>query len=313
MTKPIVVVGSINLDLVATVGRIPVPGETIAGTQFKTYFGGKGANQAVAVGKLGYPVTMLGKVGNDSFGLQLRAALSDAGVDASLVETAACSSGVAVISTTLQGENSIIVIPGANGEITCDDLDRRRSVIEAAGMVLTQLEIPLPVIERLAEITSAAGVPLMLDPAPARPLSDRLLRNVDWITPNESETRLLLNMGGSDLGPKDATRAAQALLDRGARNVVLKMGERGAFLAESNGKSTFIPAYAVKAVDTTAAGDAFNGAFAVGLMLGKSSEESARFGSAVAAISVTRHGAQPSMPTAQEVERFIEGQAVTRF
>ena len=312
MAKPIVVVGSINLDLVATVERIPTPGETIAGEQFKTYFGGKGANQAVAIGKLGYPVKMLGTVGNDSFGSQLRAALSDAGVDASLVETAACSSGVAVISTTLHGEISIIVIPGANGKITSDDLDRHRSVIEAAGMVLTQLEIPLPVIERLAEITSAAGVPLMLDPAPARPLSDHLLRRLDWITPNESETRLLLNMGGSDLGPDDATRAAQALLDRGARNVVLKMGERGALLAESNGKKTFIPAYAVKAVDTTAAGDAFNGAFAVGLMLGKSSAESARFGSAVAAISVTRHGAQPSMPNAQEVERFIEEQAVTR-
>lgn len=312
MAKPIVVVGSINLDLVATAERIPMPGETIAGERFNTYFGGKGANQAVAIGKLGYPVKMLGKVGTDSFGSQLREALTYAGVDASFVETVSGSSGVAVISTTHRGENSIIVIPGANGEIVTGDLDHNLSVIEEAGMVLTQLEIPMPVIEHLAEITSRAGVPLMLDPAPARPLSDRLLRSVDWITPNETETRLLLNLDGSDLGPDAVTRAAEGLLGRGPRNVVLKMGERGAFLAESNGNRNFIPAYAVKAVDTTAAGDAFNGAFAVGLVLGKSSEESARFASAVAAISVTRHGAQPSMPSAEEVERFIEEHAVTR-
>lgn len=312
MAKPIVVVGSINLDLVATAERIPMPGETIAGERFNTYFGGKGANQAVAIGKLGYPVKMLGKVGSDSFGSQLREALTHAGVDASFVETVSGSSGVAVISTTHRGENCIIVIPGANGEINSQDLDRHVSLIERAGMVLTQLEIPMPVIEHLAEITTGAGVPLMLDPAPARPLSDSLLASVDWITPNETETQLLLNLDESDLGPDAATRAAEALLDRGPRNVVLKMGERGAFLAESNGNRTFIPAYAVKAVDTTAAGDAFNGAFAVGLMLGKSSKESARFASAVAAISVTRHGAQPSMPSAEEVERFIEEQAVTK-
>ena len=312
MAKPIVVVGSINLDLVATAERIPMPGETIAGERFTTYFGGKGANQAVAIGKLDYPVKMLGNVGSDSFGSQLREALMHAGVDASLVETVSGSSGVAVISTTHRGDNSIIVIPGANGQIGTENLDRNRSVIEEAGMVLTQLEIPMPVIERLAEITRRSGVPLMLDPAPARPLSDHLLRSVDWITPNESETRLLLNLDGGDLGPDAATRAAEELLGRGPRNIALKMGERGVFLAESSGNRTLIPAYAVQAVDTTAAGDAFNGAFAVGLMLGKGSEESARFASAVAAISVTRHGAQPSMPSAEEVERFMEEQAVRR-
>ncbi|HVN18073.1 MAG TPA: ribokinase [Dongiaceae bacterium] len=312
MTKPIVVVGSINLDLVVTAERIPMPGETIAGESFKTYFGGKGANQAVAIGKLGYPVKMLGKVGTDSFGAQLRDAISEAGVDASAVETASGSSGVAVISTTHRGENCITVVPGANGEITSQDLDHYRGLIEGAGMVLTQLEIPMPVTEHLAEMTSRARVPLMLDPAPARALSDRLLASVDWITPNETETRMLLDLDGSDWGPDAATRAAEALLDRGSRNIVLKMGERGAFLAESNGNRILIPAYAVKAVDSTAAGDAFNGGFAVGLMLGKSPEESARFASAVAAISVTRHGAQPSMPSAAEVERFIEAQTLMR-
>lgn len=312
MAKPIVVVGSINLDLVATVERIPTPGETVAGEKFKTYFGGKGANQAVAIGKLGYPVAMVGKVGADSFGSQLREALSDAGIDVRFVQTASGSSGVAVISTTLQGENSIIVIPGANGEIATEDLDRSLGLIEEAGMVLTQLEIPMPVVEHLAEIASNCGVPLMLDPAPARPLSERLLRRLEWITPNETETRLLLGLGGSDLAADAMIGAAEALLERGPRGVLLKMGERGAFLAESDGNRAYIAPYAVNAVDTTAAGDAFNGAFAVGLMRGKSSEESARFASAVAAISVTRHGAQPSMPSAEQVERFISEQTMAR-
>jgi ribokinase len=312
MAKPIVVVGSINLDLVATVTRIPAPGETTAGEQFKTYFGGKGANQAVAISKLGYPVTLLGRVGADSFGLQLRESLNAAGVDTRFVETAAGSSGVALISTSHQGENTIVVVPGANGEIIPGDVDRILGVIEEAGMVLTQLEIPMPVIEHLAQITSRVGVPLMLDPAPAKPLSHDLLRNLAWITPNESEIRLLLDLNVGNLTLEAATRAAKILLDRGPRNVLLKMGKRGALLAESNGKTTLIPAYAVTAIDTTAAGDAFNGAFAVGLMRGKSSEESARLAAAVAAISVTRHGAQPSMPSAEEVDRFIDEFSVTQ-
>lgn len=304
--KPIVVVGSINLDLVATAPRIPVVGETISGTQFQTFYGGKGANQAVAIGRLGHPVAMLGKVGTDAFGPQLRQALASAGVNADAVESAPGSSGVALIATTNRGENSIIVVPGANGQVTPQYLDQHRQQIESAGIVLAQLEIPMPSIEHLAKLTKAAGVPLMLDPAPAVPLSAQLLRSIDWLTPNETETRILLNDPQAALDRDGVIPAAEALLALGARNVVIKLGERGAFIAEGNGNRIFVPSYKVSAVDSTAAGDAFNGAFAVGLMSGKSPEQSARYAAAVAAISVTRQGAQPSMPSADEVSRFLE-------
>ncbi len=310
MAKPILVVGSINLDLVATAARVPAPGETISGDGFATFFGGKGANQAVAIGRLGYPVRMLGKVGDDSFGPQLRQALADAGVDVSAVETAAGPSGVALISTSHRGENSIIVVSGANGEITIEDLDRHRGLVATAGIVLAQLEIPLPVIDHLSVIAKETGVPLMLDPAPARPLSAALLQRVDWITPNESETRSLLGLDNAPLESESASRAAQALLQRGPRNVLLKLGGNGVFLAQSDGTRTWIPAFKVKAIDTTAAGDAFNGAFAVGLVSGKSAIDSARYACAVAAISVTRRGAQPSMPNAAEVRAFLIDRAV---
>ena len=308
MSKPIVVVGSINLDLVATTERMPAVGETVAGRAFQTFFGGKGANQAVAIARLGYPVHMLGKVGDDAFGSQLRHALEIAGVSATAVETAPGSSGVAVILTSNHGENIIVVVAGANGELQAADLDRHRSLIEDAGLVLTQLEIPMPAVERLAHITQSVGVPLMLDPSPAQPLSSALLRCLDWITPNESETRVLLDLDEGEAIPDVAHRAAEELLQRGPRNGLLKLGERGVFLALQNGDRFFVPAYRVEAVDTTAAGDAFNGAFAVSLIRGKSPKESADYAAAVAAISVTRHGAQPSMPNKDEVERFLEQQ-----
>jgi ribokinase len=306
--KPILVVGSINLDLVAAAPRIPVVGETISGTQFQTFYGGKGANQAVAIGRLGHFVAMLGKVGTDAFGPQLRQALASAGVNADAVEAAPGSSGVALIATTNRGENSIIVIPGANGQVTAQYLDQHRQQIESAGIVLAQLEIPMPTIEHLAKLTKAAGVPLMLDPAPAVPLSAQLLRSVDWLTPNETETRILLNDAQAALDRDGVIRAAESLLALGTRNVVVKLGERGAFVAERNGNRVFVPTYNVSAVDSTAAGDAFNGAFAVGLVSGKSPEQSARYAAAVAAISVTRQGAQPSMPSAEEVDRFLASQ-----
>jgi len=301
----IVVVGSINLDLVAGATRIPAPGETVSGSRFQTFFGGKGANQAVAAGRLGAQVHMLGKVGSDVFGSQLRSGLESAGVNTAAVGEATGPSGVALISTDSAGQNSIIVVPGANGQVTPADLDVHLDLIRNAAIVLTQLEIPLPTVERLAEITRREGVPLMLDPAPARSLPDSLFQQVDWITPNETETCTLLgtpSVQWNDSGMKDA---ADALLRRGVRNVVLKLGERGCYLALASGRREFVPAYQVRAVDTTAAGDAFNGAFATAMVRGQDPIGAAAWASAVAAISVTRAGAQPSMPNPQEVAQFL--------
>lgn len=305
MHKRIVVVGIINIDLVATAPRIPVRGETITGQEFHTFFGGKGANQAVAIARLGHSVSMVGKVGRDSFGPELLDALSTAGVDTGGVEASAGRSGVAVIATTPRGENSIIVVAGANAKLLPQDLDRHRDLILGAGMVLTQLEIPMPTIQYLIDLTREAGIPLILDPAPAQELPSEVLCGLEWITPNESETCLLLHRTIEQIDETGVESAAQSLLECGVRNLVLKLGERGAFLAGAGGERTFVPAYQVQAVDTTAAGDAFNGGFAVALMRGNSPADAAHFASAVAALSVTRQGAQPSMPTAAEVAQFI--------
>lgn len=303
--QDIVVVGSINLDLVAGTVRIPAPGETVSGSSFQTFFGGKGANQAVAAGRLGAQVHMLGKVGTDVFGPQLRSGLEAAGVNTAAVDEATGPSGVALISTESSGQNSIIVVPGANGQVTPADLDSHLALIRNAGIVLTQLEIPLPTVEALASIAQREGVPLMLDPAPARPLPDSLFQRVDWITPNETETCTLLGTQSVQWNESSMKDAADALLHRGVHNVVLKLGDRGCYLALADGRREFVPAYKVRAVDTTAAGDAFNGALATALVRGQDPIAAAAWASAVAAISVTRAGAQPSMPNQEEVEGFL--------
>lgn len=301
MAKPIVVVGSINLDLVANAARLPAPGETVFGTQFRTFFGGKGANQAVAAAKLGHPVLMIGKVGEDAFGSQLLDGLNQAGVGTACIGRTPGPSGTAIIVTDDHGENSIVVIPGANSQVLPADIERHRDVLGNAGMILTQLEIPLETVEMLCRIAKKQNIPLVLDPAPARPLPASILQNVTWITPNEIESQILLT--DSAAGSPDS--AADRLFAAGVSHVVLKLGARGALVAEDPGTRHLVPGFPVKAVDTTAAGDAFNGAFAVGLLEEKSPEQAARFANAVAAISVTRPGAQPSMPTRKEVDEFL--------
>jgi ribokinase len=305
MQKPIVVVGSINLDLVVSADRIPQVGETVTGNSFNTFYGGKGANQAVAAAKLGYPVAMVGNVGSDAFGMQLRNGLKDAGVDTAYVNTVEGPSGVALITTSLRGENNIVVVPGANGRLTPDLLEKAAPVLERAGFLLAQLEIPIETIASLAQYAERHNIPLMLDPAPARELSGDLLRRVYWITPNETEARELLKVDIHD-GDQGFSAAADRLLACGVKNVLLKLGSRGCVIAEGMLPKQRVPAFSVKAVDTTAAGDAFNAGFAVGLLRGYTTMRSAVFASAVAAISVTRAGAQPSMPTENEVERFLE-------
>ena len=305
MSKPIIVVGSINLDLVARAASIPRPGETLTGDSFRTFFGGKGANQAVAAAKLGYPVTMLGNVGDDAFGEQLRNGLRQTGVSVEAVSVVPGASGVALIVISSAGQNSIVVVSGANGLLTPAQLERQRNLLQKAGVLLAQLEIPLESVEFLGAFAEQHGIPLLLDPAPARPLPGSLLRRVSWLTPNEMEAEALLEKPG--LCGSDPLRAANELLKLGPRNVILKLGSGGCVVASSGGEAEVIPAFSVEAVDTTAAGDAFSGGFAVGLMRGRSPKDSAIFASAVAAISVTRHGAQPSMPTNEEVVSFLKG------
>lgn len=302
MLKPIVVVGSINLDLVATSARLPVPGETIFGDVFNTFFGGKGANQAVAAAKLDYPVVMIGKVGEDAFGSQLIDGLRQAGVETRYVGRTSGASGVALILTDRHGENSIVVVPGANGTLMPADLEQHEDVLRGAGLILAQLEVPLATIEALGHMAKEHQVPLILDPAPAQALPASILRNVRWITPNEVEARHLLQESGPELPESEA---AEQLLAAGVGHVVLKLGARGALVVENTKTKTLVPGFHVKAVDTTGAGDAFNAAFGVAILRGQTPTEAARFANAVAAISVTRRGAQASMPDAKEVEAFL--------
>jgi len=305
MPKEIIVVGSINLDLVANSYRIPQKGETVHGHSFRTFFGGKGANQAVAAARLGAAVTMIGKVGTDSFGPELLRGLESAGVHTRCVRRAKGSSGVALITTDKDGQNSIVVVPGANGQLNPEDVDRYRSRIQKAAIVLVQLEIPMDTVAHLSTVTSKAGVPLMFDPAPAMRLSRNLLRSVTWLTPNETESATLLGDSGEHAGT-DAI--ADRILSLGCRNVVLKLGAKGVYLAGKDTARLAVKGFKVKPVDTTAAGDAFNGAFAMALVRGMNAEDAARFACAVAAISVTRAGAQPSMPSYKEVEAFLRRQ-----
>ena len=297
--KPILVVGSINMDLVARTHSIPRPGETVTGTGFDTTPGGKGANQAVAAARLGYPTKMVGKVGEDVFGQALIDNLMKADVGVWAVERDTGPSGVAPILVAASGENSIVVVPGANGKVDAHYIDRNSELIRGAGMVLLQLEIPMPAIERTLAICAESNVPAILDPAPAAVLPPAIFPRVAWLTPNETEAAFYT---GGEAAPEEAARR---LLATGARGVVLKRGADGVYVAEASGRAAAIKAFSVVAVDTVAAGDCFNGAFAVALLEGKDPWEAARFASAAAAVKVTRRGAQAAMPTRAEVDAFL--------
>jgi ribokinase len=307
--KPIVVVGSINTDLVTFTERIPSIGETVIGDKFQIHPGGKGANQAVAVARLGYPVCMIGRLGSDTFGELLRAHLLGAGVEITGVATSEGTSGVAVIEVSRQGENSIIVTPGANAKLTPTDLEANIALIRQAGIVLAQLEIPLDTVNCLASLCAREGVPLILDPAPATDLPPEIFKHIAWFTPNQTEADFFTGKAKGGEKTTAAAEVARQIMANGVHGVVLKMGEQGVYTESKECVGQVIPAFPVIAVDTTAAGDAFNGGFATGLMLGKNPIESAYFANAVAAISVTRSGAQPSMPSLAEVEAFMENDA----
>lgn len=292
----ILVIGSANIDLVAFSDRLPKPGETLLG-RFHSFEGGKGANQAVAAARAGGDVGFLGRIGVDAFGARLRKSFQDNGIDTRFLAETEGSSGVAVIMSG-GGNNMIVVAPGANNAL--DESAVEDAHFSGVRFVLAQLETPLAGVIKAARLARASGASFILDPAPARPLPADLLSLVDWLTPNESEAQLLLGM--PELG--DPLVAAKKLKALGPKGVVLKLGEKGAVLLEGD-EPQFLAARKVEAVDTTAAGDAFNGAFAVALSEGRQPLAAVEFAMAAAAISVTRHGAQPAMASRREIDAFL--------
>lgn len=304
--KPIVVVGSVTMDMVTCTPQIPRTGETIIGTSFSNTPGGKGANQAVAAARLGYPVQFIGHVGDDVYGLKLIQNLKDAGVDTSSLTPVPGSSGLAPIFLADNGQNAIVVVPGANGKVEPAYIDQHTEIIRNAGMVLCQLELPRPTTEHTIALCAELGIPVMLDPAPAAAISESTWKQVSWFTPNETEAAFYLDDNSS---PESI---AQHVLDRGVPAVALKRGSEGAYIATADGQSGWARTFPVNAIDTVAAGDCFNGAFAVALLEGKDPLEAARFACAASAISVTRRGAQASMPTRADVDLFLQQHAANR-
>ncbi len=299
----IVVFGSVNTDMTIRAERIPAPGETVLGGDFLVNPGGKGANQAVAAARACGRVCLIGRVGDDFFGREALRNLTEAGVDTAHLKTDSDKpSGAALILIDAKGENCIAVASGANAALSAGDADDARNVIESADTLLLQLESPLEAVVYAASIAHAKGVRVVLNPAPAQKLPPNLLAMLDYITPNETEAQLLTGIAVTD--DASAQAAARALQVAGVKNVIITLGSRGALLAVGTDKPVFIPAYKVEAVDTTAAGDVFNGAFVVALAEGQTPEAAVRFGAAAAAISVTRRGAQASAPCRTEIDKF---------
>ncbi|MBM3859132.1 MAG: ribokinase [Verrucomicrobia bacterium] len=298
MKPRILVLGSSNTDMIIKLDRIPRPGETILGGAFVTAAGGKGANQAVGAARAGGQVTFIARVGQDMFGEQAVAGFVRDGINVKHISRDKTSpSGVALIFVAKDGENSIAVAGGANAKLSPADVRKAKAAFTGASVLVMQLETPLETVQAAADLAAKAGVRVILNPAPAQPLPDALLKRISIITPNETEAELLTGRTGE--------AAAAKLRARGVATVILTLGARGALIADASG-TRLVPGFKVKAVDTTAAGDIFNGSVAVALAEGKPLEEAVRFANAAAAISVTRLGAQPSAPTRREIERFLK-------
>ena len=295
----IVVVGSSNTDMVVRVPHLPAAGETVLGGTFVMAAGGKGANQAVAAARLEAGVTLVARVGQDLFGEAALTGLRREGIDTRFITVdPEAASGIALIYVDASGENSIAVAPGANARLSPDDILHARQTIETADALLLQLEVPLETVLAAAETAHRAGVRVILNPAPSSPLPARLLPCLDVLTPNESEAAFLSGEAGA------GERQAQRLIEQGAGTVIVTLGAQGALVATSDDAQQ-VPSFAVKALDTTAAGDAFNGGLAVGLADGMPLAEAARFANACGALAAMRLGAQPSLPTASEVRAFL--------
>ncbi len=303
MSANIVVVGSLNMDLIGRAPIIPAPGETVLGSHFSTAAGGKGANQAVAAARLGAQVTMVGCVGDDDYGRRLLAGLQADGVDTQFVRVDTdAHTGVAIITVDDAGENSIVVISGANWQLTQTDVSVAEAAIAEADMLVLQLESPLEVVVYSTKVAARHGVPVLLNPAPARPLPSSLLARTTYLIPNESEAALLADCSVDEM--EGVATAANRLRERGVENVVLTMGGRGAYL-HSASESLMVPAFPVQPVDTTAAGDAFVAGLAVAMGQGQSLPEAVRLAAAAGALAATKAGAQPSLPTRAEVQALL--------
>lgn len=301
----IVVVGSLNMDLVVRLPEIPRPGETRLGGTFATFPGGKGANQAVAAARLGARVTLIGRVGDDAFGRELIKSLAAEGVDCAHVGLDPhAPTGVALIQVDARGENSIAVASGANFELNESHLRDAWSRIDPPDWLVMPLETPIETVHSAARLARSAGAGVILNPAPARPLPDDLLALVDVLIPNQHEAAILTGRSGHT--DQDVRSAAAELRGRGAASVIVTLGQRGALVLDGRSDSlSMIPAYPVEASDTTAAGDCFVGALAVALAERRPLPAAAAFACAAAAISVTRPGAQPSMPRRAELDAFL--------
>jgi len=294
----ILVVGSINMDLVVRVPHAPVPGETVLGGDFETFAGGKGANQAVAAARMGGEVIMVGRVGNDNFGDTLIQGLVDDNIKTThVIKDMEAATGIAMIAVAADGENLIVVASGANYQVNTEDVNNTRPLMREMDLLLMQLECPMEVVIAAANLAKAYDVPVVLNPAPAQPLPKALLENVDVLTPNENELALLAD-------EEDIEKAIRKVLDMGVKNLVVTLGANGARVITEE-IDQHLPAHEITAVDTTAAGDAFNGALSVALAEGKPLIEAVRYGMAAGALAATKRGAQPSLPTREAVESLM--------
>ncbi len=299
----VAVIGSTNMDLVATAPRIPVTGETLTGRDFFMVPGGKGANQAVAAAKLGANVLFVARLGKDNFAEASLENFKNVGIDTRYVEQLdGVPSGIAMIAIDDNGKNSIIVVPGANAKLSPQDVLAAQADIARAAVVVCQLEVPLETVEQAAKVAKQNNIPFILDPAPVVPLSDELLAMVDIIKPNEIEAQMITGVKVTDFD--SASKAADVLFAKGVKNVMITLGSNGFMIATKQGRE-LIANHTVKAVDSTAAGDTFTGAMACRLAAGDSLRQAAIYANAAAALSVTKLGAQSSMPTKQEVDDFL--------
>ncbi len=299
----VVVFGSVNMDLVVEVQRLPLAGETLLGQNFFTAPGGKGANQAVAAARLGSHTRMVGRVGQDVFGTTLRDSLATDGVDIGGVEQdRSAPSGIAAIAVDAAGQNTIVVVPGANGTLDETDLVRLEDALVDARVLLLQLEIPVPLVTAAARAARRHNVTVILDPAPAQPLPPELYALVNILTPNQSEASTLTGIPVRDR--ETAARAAAILLEHGVRSVIVKLGADGAYWATA-ADAGWVPPFSVAAIDTVAAGDAFNGALATALASGRVWNEALRWAAAAGALATTKPGAQAAMPRLDELEVLL--------
>ncbi len=299
--KNICVIGSLNMDLVVNVDTMPKPGQTIIGRNLKEVQVGKGANQAVAMARLNGNVSMIGKVGEDGFGQTLINSLKNDKVDTTYIQTTKGSTGVALITVDKNAQNSIVVSPGANFEVKEEDIDNNIEAIKNSDIVVLQLETPLNTIKYALNKAKELNKYTILNPAPALKLDDEIIKNVDLLTPNETELEII--SGVSIENEEDIQKAAQIMIEKGVKELIVTLGSKGSLYINKE-KSMFKKAYKVEAIDTTAAGDSYTGALAVALSNDKDVEEAMDFASKVGALSVMKEGAQSSLPTLEDVKNF---------